>query len=208
MKTASYLFLSSFMLLFSYLVFRVAVRRDYERVGLGLVVIGMVITLWSMVSPGLQKVLGQHTGSLYRSGFYLYSRNPQVVAYGFVVIGFALLWPSIYGVGWILIYGAIAHMMVRTEEEHLGRIFGSESGIIVRKFQDIFHVLGDKEKRCRMASSSTLSAISMGRSSPFPRASRIAPPGGQARHPYWGWPWHSGIQITNRKVKIWALPRS
>jgi len=171
MKIASYLSLLSLVVLFGYLVFRVAVRRDYERkgrlsafstlleglifflhanlsytflparwpafpslpdnefhnaVGLGILAIGIVITLWSMISLGLCRALGQQTGSLYRSGFYQYSRNPQVIAYSLVVIGFALLWPSIYGLGWILVYGAIVHMMVRTEEEHLGRIFSSE----------------------------------------------------------------------------------
>lgn len=171
MNIASYLILSSLMLLFGYLVFRVAVRRDYERkgrlsavsilleclvfflhanlsytflpakwpvlpslpdnefysaLGLSFLAIGLMITLWSMISLGVRKALGQQTDSLYRSSFYQYSRNPQIVAYGLAVIGFALLWPSIYGLGWILIYGAIAHMMVRTEEEHLGRMFGSE----------------------------------------------------------------------------------
>lgn len=171
MNIASYLILSSLMVLFGYLVFRVAVRRDYERegrlsafstvleflvfalhanlsytflpaqwpalpslpdkefhsaLGLGIIAIGLVITLWSMSSLGFRGALGQQTDSLYRSGFYQYSRNPQIVAYCLVVIGFALLWPSMYGLGWILIYGVIAHMMVRTEEEHLARKFGSE----------------------------------------------------------------------------------
>jgi protein-S-isoprenylcysteine O-methyltransferase Ste14 len=159
------------MVLFGYLVFRVAVRRDYGRrgrlsafsivleclvfflhanlsyaflparwpdlpslpdngfhsaAGLGILAIGIVIAIWSMIRLGLRKVLGWQTGSLYHSGFYRYSRNPQVVAYTLVVVGFALLWPSIYGLGWILAYSALAHMMVRTEEEHLGRVFGSE----------------------------------------------------------------------------------
>lgn len=171
MKIAPYLILTSLMVLFGYLVFRVAVRRDYEErdglsafstsleflafalhanlsytflparwpalpslpdnefhsaVGFGILAIGMVVTLWSMIGLGLRKVMGQQTGILYRSGFYRYSRNPQIVAYGLVVVGVALLWPSVYGVGWILVYGAVAHMMVRTEEEHLERVFGSE----------------------------------------------------------------------------------
>lgn len=98
----------------------------HSAVGLGILAIGIVTTLWSMISLGLRKALGQQTEGLYRSGFYQYSRNPQIVLYGLVVIGVAFLWPSVYGLGWVLIYGAIAHMMVRTEEEHLGRIFGSE----------------------------------------------------------------------------------
>jgi len=171
MKIAPYLILSSLMVLFGYLVFRVVVRREYERrgrlsafstsleclvfalhanlsytflpaswptlpsfpdnefqsaVGFGTIAIGAVVTLWSMIGLGLRTALGQETGRLDRSGFYRYTRNPQIVAYSVVVIGSALLWPSIYSLGWILIYGAMAHMMVQTEEEHLERVFGSE----------------------------------------------------------------------------------
>ena len=171
MKIGSYLILSSLSVLFGYLVFRVIVRKEYERrgklsafsalleclvfalhanlsytflparwpalpsvpdyefhsaIGFGILAIGIVVTLWSMINLGLPRALGERTGSLHRSRFYRYSRNPQIVAYSLVVIGIALLWPSLYGLGWILIYGAIAHMMVRTEEEHLGRTFGSE----------------------------------------------------------------------------------
>jgi protein-S-isoprenylcysteine O-methyltransferase Ste14 len=171
MNIASYLILSSLMVLFGYLVFRVVVRRDYARkgrlsafstileclvfflhanlsytflptkwpdfpslpdnelhsiLGLGILAIGLMITLWSIIILGLREALGQKAESLYRSGFYQYSRNPQIVSYGLAIIGLAFLWPSIYGLGWILIYGAIAHIMVRTEEEHLVRIFGTE----------------------------------------------------------------------------------
>ena len=159
------------MVLFGYLVFRVIVRKEYERrgdlsafsasleclvfalhaklaytflparwpalpslpddefhraVGVAILAIGTGVTLWSMISLGFSKALGERTGNLNRSGFYRFSRNPQLVAYSLVVIGLALLWPSLYGLGWILIYGAMAHMMVRTEEEHLVRTFRSE----------------------------------------------------------------------------------
>ena len=169
--SGTYLILSSLVVLFSYLVFRVQVRRDYEGrgrlsafsaslecivfalhanlsytflparwptlpslpdrefhsvIGFAILAIGAVVTLWSMISLGFSKALGEQTGNLNRSGFYRFSRNPQLVAYGLVIIGLALLWPSPISVGWVLVYGAMAHMMVRTEEEHRGRIFRSE----------------------------------------------------------------------------------
>lgn len=98
----------------------------HSAAGLALVTFGLVVTLWSMIGLGLPTALGRQTGSLYRSGFYRHTRNPQIVAYGLVVVGLALVWPSVYGLGWVLIYGALAHMMVRTEEEYLERIYGSE----------------------------------------------------------------------------------
>ena len=79
-----------------------------------------------MIALGARQTLGQQTETLYRSGLYQYTRNPQIVAYGFAIIGAAILWPSVYGLGWVLIYGAIAHMMVLTEEEHLKRTFGTQ----------------------------------------------------------------------------------
>ncbi len=98
----------------------------HSAVGLGILAMGIVATIWAMVSLGLRKALGQQAGGLCRSSFYGYSRNPQIVIYGLVIIGVAFLWPSMYSLGWVLMYGAIAHMMVRTEEEHLGRIFEQE----------------------------------------------------------------------------------
>ena len=43
-----------------------------------------------------------------------------------LVIGTSLQWPSLYTLGWILLYGIISHWMVITEEEHLAKVFGSE----------------------------------------------------------------------------------
>ncbi len=41
-------------------------------------------------------------------------------------MGFALLWPSWYAVGWVILYAVIAYTMVLTEEEYLRRAFGAE----------------------------------------------------------------------------------
>jgi len=171
MRIATYLIMATLMLLSGYLVFRVAVRRDYERkgklsafstfleclvfflhanlsytffparwlnipslpdnnlrnaAGLVILAVGIAGTIRSMIALGWSRTSGQQTGSLHRSGLYRYTRNPQIVAYGLAVVGLVILWPSIYGLGWILLYGALAHMMVRVEEEHLERILGLE----------------------------------------------------------------------------------
>ena len=95
--------------------------------GFGLMALGLIMTLWTMSGLGFKKTLGhnQHSG-LKRTGFYNYVRNPQIVFYSIIIIGLAMLWPSLYALGWLLVYAAIAHMMVRTEEEHLLRVFGDE----------------------------------------------------------------------------------
>ncbi len=42
------------------------------------------------------------------------------------MIGYGLLWPTWQHVGSLILIGALAHMMVLTEEEHLRDVFGEE----------------------------------------------------------------------------------
>jgi protein-S-isoprenylcysteine O-methyltransferase Ste14 len=91
--------------------------------GTALLLIGLFFTLWAMSGLGFKKAFGQDTKTLNRFGFYQYTRNPQIVAYGIALLGIAILWASPYSLGWVLIYAIIAHMMVTTEEEHLSSIY-------------------------------------------------------------------------------------
>jgi protein-S-isoprenylcysteine O-methyltransferase Ste14 len=87
---------------------------------------GLAIMLAGIWTLSLPSALGQGSRSLAQHGLYRYSRNPQLLgccAYG---LGFALLWPSWYALGWVLMFAVLAHLMVITEEEHLGRVFGQE----------------------------------------------------------------------------------
>ncbi len=43
-----------------------------------------------------------------------------------MVTGVAILWPSSYAVGWALLWVAMFHPMVMTEEEHLRRRFTAD----------------------------------------------------------------------------------
>ena len=70
-----------------------------------------------MACFGLRPALGWQPDHLVQEGPYRYSRNPQLV-------GGAVLWPSIYALGWVLLWGIIAHWMATTEEEHLRNLFG------------------------------------------------------------------------------------
>jgi len=95
--------------------------------GFGLIAVGLVMTLWAMSGLGFEKAMGHdQKKGLKHSGFYQHVRNPQIVFYGILLIGLTFLWPSLYALGWLLVYAAIAHMMVRTEEEHLLRIYRDE----------------------------------------------------------------------------------
>jgi protein-S-isoprenylcysteine O-methyltransferase Ste14 len=85
---------------------------------------GLVLLAMAMGRLGMGTSVGQQVSGLLQAGLYRYSRNPQIVAYGLVVIGYALLWPAWSGLVWVGLYLAIAHVMVRTEEEHLQRAYG------------------------------------------------------------------------------------
>ena len=90
-----------------------------------LLVGGLVMLFAAMGRLGVRKALGQEVTGLHCSSLYRHSRNPQILSYGLVVAGYALLWPSWSGVLWLTIYGVIAHMMIRTEEVHLRKTYGN-----------------------------------------------------------------------------------
>ncbi len=75
---------------------------------------------------GWLRAMGRKVDQLVQSGPYRISRNPQIVACFVAVLGYALLWPSWHTLGWVILFAGLAHMMVRTEEEHLHNIFGEK----------------------------------------------------------------------------------
>ncbi|MCP4408827.1 MAG: hypothetical protein GY807_13900 [Gammaproteobacteria bacterium] len=93
---------------------------------LTLIILGLVAVYLSMSRLGLSVSIGRKTQNLRKNGLYRFSRNPQIVAYFSVVLGYSLLWPSLLGGLWVCLYLVIAHNMVKTEEEHLVRLYGDE----------------------------------------------------------------------------------
>jgi protein-S-isoprenylcysteine O-methyltransferase Ste14 len=93
----------------------------------GLVFIGLalILLLTTMGMLGYAKTMGVELKELKETGFYRFSRNPQLIFYNFFLIGIALLWPSWYAIPWIMVYYILAHMMVTTEEENLRSKFGN-----------------------------------------------------------------------------------
>lgn len=95
-------------------------------IGYGLVGLGAVLGFGAMIWLGILRSFGQHEGGLNLSGPYRFTRNPQVFGGTLMVSGIALLWPSWYALGWVVLWFVMFHMMVITEEEHLSRKFGEE----------------------------------------------------------------------------------
>lgn len=94
--------------------------------GLLLLFGGLASLFYGMFRLGVLRSMGRGTPKLQQSGIYRFTRNPQALACGLYVIGFIILWPSWYALGWALLYFVIIHMMVLTEEEHLQRVYGEE----------------------------------------------------------------------------------
>jgi len=86
--------------------------------------IGLVIALIGIVRLGLKRILGLGSQQMVSSGIYQYSRNPQIVGFFLAVVGFAVLWPSWYAVGWVILFCPLFHMMIISEEEYLESLHG------------------------------------------------------------------------------------
>lgn len=100
--------------------------RVLQITGLALICLGFLIAFGTMGWFGIRKAFGLQAEGLTMNGPYKYSRNPQIIGGTFLVLGTFIQWPSIYALGWALMYILIAHWMVRTEEEYLLQLFGEE----------------------------------------------------------------------------------
>jgi protein-S-isoprenylcysteine O-methyltransferase Ste14 len=95
-------------------------------IGLTFITIGLSILLFGVYRLGVVRSFGLQTNVLKETGFYRITRNPQILGCVLYVIGFVILWPSWYALGWGLLFMPIIHIMVLTEEEHLLNIYGQD----------------------------------------------------------------------------------
>ena len=89
-------------------------------------VIGGLFTLVGMINLGIKKTFGAKEQGLKQTGFYKYSRNPQIVFYVLFIIGYVLIYPGWSVLLWIGTLLFMCHVMVITEEEHLLKTFKDE----------------------------------------------------------------------------------
>ena len=91
-----------------------------------LVSFGMLIAFGSMIWFGLRRAFGLEAKGLVSTGLYRYTRNPQMLGGWLMVLGTFVYLPSVYSLGWLLIWAVIGHWMVTNEEIHLRRVLGEE----------------------------------------------------------------------------------
>ena len=102
-----------------------APETPQQYVGMALMVIGIILTLVSMLSfRSGKKVIGMDTSKLTTSGMYSFSRNPQYLFYSLFPLGYSMTghaWMAYVGFG---LYILIGHLMVLIEEAHLEKVYG------------------------------------------------------------------------------------
>ena len=106
--------------------FDVAAGEYFKVLGFILILLGFLVAFGTMFWFGIRRAFGLTSEELVQSGPYRFSRNPQILGGYLLVMGVAVQCPSWFALGWLLIYAAICHMMIITEEEHLSLQFGEE----------------------------------------------------------------------------------
>ena len=86
--------------------------------------IGVLILLISYFSLGNKPSLGMDKNKLKTDGIYQYSRNPQLVGYGMMLLSFTILFFSWLLLFWFFQYLIISYFMIRSEEEFLTQRYG------------------------------------------------------------------------------------
>lgn len=94
--------------------------------GAGTVILGLLATLAIMAHLGFSTTVGQEPGEVRQTGPYRWTRNPQLLTYGVMLLGFWILYPSLEAAAWIVLYAVIGYLMAITEEEHLTNLFGEK----------------------------------------------------------------------------------
>lgn len=88
------------------------------------IVIGLIIVGASMIPLGFKRTMGLKPSRLKTNGLYSFSRNPQVIGYSLLLIGYIISYFNFYSIGWLVLFGINIHWMVLSEEEYLKKKYG------------------------------------------------------------------------------------
>ena len=90
------------------------------------IIIGFLIVAVAMSGLGYGRTMGHGIKILKTNGLYKYSRNPQLISYGMILIAVVLIYLSWFSIGWLIIYVVISYFMIKTEEEFLTNNYSIE----------------------------------------------------------------------------------
>jgi protein-S-isoprenylcysteine O-methyltransferase Ste14 len=107
----------------------------FQYAGSGMIVLGLAAVVALIGFLGVRRSFGLDVNGLWTSGPCGLTRNPQIVVGSMIILGTTLCRPSWYAAGWVLLYLAMAQIMVLTEEEHLRAVFGESPAGYCRRVQ-------------------------------------------------------------------------
>ena len=87
---------------------------------------GFIILLPAWFNLGSRTSFGQGKNKLQTNGLYHFSRNPQLIGYGMMLLSILVLYLSWFSIGWFLQYLIISYFMIKSEEEFLQSLYGEE----------------------------------------------------------------------------------
>jgi protein-S-isoprenylcysteine O-methyltransferase Ste14 len=103
----------------------IASMKPLAWIGIPLMVIGVGITVYAMdLFRTFSRWVGNQTPGLRTGGLYRYSRNPQFVGYGLLILGCILAWWNTWAWLGMLAYCILVYFVARIEEEHLTGVYG------------------------------------------------------------------------------------
>ena len=91
--------------------------------------VGFIILIIAWFGLGTASSFGLDKEGLKTTGIYQYTRNPQLLGYGLILLSFIILYPSWYSLSWFVQYVIISYFMILSEEEFLRLRYG-------KKFED------------------------------------------------------------------------
>lgn len=98
----------------------------FRQISLFVILIGLAILLAAWFGLGTGTSFGQDKNRLKTTGLYRYSRNPQLLGYGIILLVFAFSFRSWYSLGWFVQYVIISGFMISSEEEFLRKQYSEE----------------------------------------------------------------------------------
>ena len=107
--------------------------------GILIVIIGGVLYVAGIVTFGsLRRASGLLNDQLITKGIYRFSRNPQLLGWGFVISGVSLIGESGLALLISFLYWVACHCQVLIEERHLKKVFGDEYKLYIARTHRYF----------------------------------------------------------------------
>ena len=94
-------------------------------IALLVLITGVVLLILAWLALGSNTSFGDDNKKLYTGSVYAYSRNPQLLGYGLILLSVSILYLSWHSIVWFVMYVLISSFMIKSEEEFLQQCYGT-----------------------------------------------------------------------------------